>query len=293
MIKGKELSAADSFGVENDLFALLRRGEYSMTDYLVFIEDCFSQEDRFLPLIDISGNLMTLYLVVEARRDEIARVGRAIFGQALEKTGLEPQPGESLQVSDVRNTLLWSAFTFGSGMVADFGTAQFRSLLDGKAVHEDILSSVLKIGAATSAGAFDYFAKKLRAADTPEAEKLSILGALGHLKEKEKLLAALELNLREIPKKNVTYPIGAAARNPVAIGFLWQWFLDNLESLEQLLPGQLGQVIIGLVPVCGQGRAREVEKALASLGEKHPRAQGTITMALEALDVYSRLRAAR
>jgi len=293
LIKEGKLSAADSFGVENDLFALVRSGAFALADYVTFIGDCFSQEDRFLPLLDISENLMTLYLVVESRRDEIAGVGRPIFEQALEEIGLEPQPDESLQVSSLRSELLWSAFTFGSGMAAEFGAAQFQALLDGKAVHEDIRSSVLRIGAVAGAGAFDYFAKKLRAADTPEPEKVSVLDAVGYLRDREKLLAALELNLNEVPKKNQVYIVTGAARNPAAIPFMWQWFVDHLEDLAQFLPGQFARTIVGLAPVCGQGKEPEVKQVLTGLEKKHPRAQGTITMTLEILDIYSRLRTAK
>jgi len=292
LIEEKKLSPVGSFGLENDLLALVYSGEYSLTDYLAFVGEHFAQEDRYLPLLDIVHNLATLYLIAEDRRSEVAGVGRAISEQALEKVGLEPEPGESLHITEIRDELLWAAFTFGSEQAAEFGADQFRELLGGGTVHEDIRSSVLKIGAVGDAGAFDYFAHKLRSTDTPETEKVDILGALGHLGEKEKLLAALELDLTEIPKKNQAYPIIAAAHNPAAIDFMWQWFVDNLEGLKHFIPGQLARSVVVLAPLCGIGKEAQVESVLTELGRQSPRAQGTVTMTLELLDIFSRLRAA-
>jgi tricorn protease interacting factor F2/3 len=289
LIKQKKLPSTDSFGVGNDLFALVRRGDYSVTDYASFIESYFGQEDRYLPLLDISRNLMTLYLVVESKREQISSVGRRAFERALEAIGFEPEEDDSLQVSSIRDILLWAAFTFGSNKVAEFGSAKFQELLDGETVHADILPSVLKIGAVTNDHALDYLIERVVSADTAEAEKLPILGALGCLKDKEELLTALGVNLTKVPKNNRAFMINAVAQNPAATSLLWQWFLENFEDLEQLQLSELSRIIVNLIPVCGVGKETQAKTFLADFVKKHESAQDTIKMALELLEIYSKL----
>lgn len=290
LVKEKKLSAMDSFGLENDFYALVRRGDYSLREYLNFLENCFEQEDRFLPLLDICQNLMNAYLVVESEREQISGFGKNLFENVLKKIGFEPKYSDGLQVSGMRDILLWTAFTFGSQDVAEFGATKFQDLLDGKSVHADILSSVLKIGAVINDQASDYLMKKIMAADTPEIEKLLSLSALGCFKEKEKVLKALEFNLEHVPKKNRNQIINMAGQNPSVIDYMWRWFLDNLEKLEQLHPAHFERVIIGLIPVGGLGRETEVKKFFEQYLKKKESSKDTIKMALELMEVNSRLR---
>ncbi len=290
LVKDKKLSPMDSFGLENDFYALVRRGDYSLRDYLNFLEEYYGQEDRFLPLVDISRNLMSAYLVVESQKERISGFGRKLFENFLEKIGFEPKDDDGLQVSSMRDILLWAAFSFGSQDAAQFGATKFQDLLDGKTVHADILSSILKIGAVTNDQASDYFMKKIMAEDTPEIEKLLILNALGCFRENQKILTALEFNLEQVPKKNRNQIINMVGQNPAAIDYMWQWFLDNLEKLEQLHSAHFERVIISLIPVCGLGKETEVKKFFEEYVEKYESAKDTIKMALELMEVNSRLR---
>ncbi|MFB0560749.1 MAG: M1 family metallopeptidase [Candidatus Lokiarchaeia archaeon] len=290
LVKEKKLSPMDSFGLENDLYALVRRGDYSLTDYLNFLEEYYEQEDRFLPLVDISRNLMHAYMVVESQRERISDFGRKLFENILKKIGFEPKDDDGLQVSSMRDILLWAAFRFGSQDAAQFGATKFQDLLNGKTVHADILSSVLKIGAVTNDQASEYFMKKILAADTPEIKKLLILNALGCFRERQKVLKALEFNLDRVPKKNRNQIINMVGQNPAAIDYMWKWFINNLEKLEQLHPAHFEGVIISLIPLSGLGKETEVKKFFEEYVKKNKSAKDTIMMALELMEVNSRLR---
>jgi tricorn protease interacting factor F2/3 len=290
LVKEKKLSEMDSFGLENDFYALVKRGDYPLKDYLNFLEKFFEQEDRFLPLLDISKNLKEAYLIVESKREQIASLGKKIFENALQKIGFEPKDGDGLQVSTLRDILLWTAYTLGSQKAAQYGANKFQDVLDGKKVHADILSSTLRIGAATNDQAMDYLINKLLKADTPELEKVYSLNALGCLKEKQKILAALEFNLEKVPKKNRNQMISMAGQNLAVTDYMWQWFLDNLKELEQLHPVHFERAIISIIPVCGLGKEKEVKKFFQEYMKKSEPAKDTIKMALEKLEVNSRLR---
>lgn len=290
LIREKKLSEIDSFGLENDLYALVKRGDYTLTDYLNFLEKFFELEDRFLPLLDISKNLREAYLIVESKREQIGNVGRKIFENVLQKIGFEPKNEDGLQVAIIRDILLWTAYTFGSQKAAQFGAKKFRDLLDGKKIHPDILSSTLRIGAATNDQAMSYLVKKVSAEDTTELEKVYSLKALGCLKEKQKVLTALEFNLEQVPKKNRNQMISMAVQNLAVTDHMWEWFLDNLKKLEQLHIAQFEEIVISLIPICCLGKEEEVKKFFEEYIKKNESVKDTIKTALEKLEVNSKLR---
>ena len=63
-VSRRELPSEDRWGLQNDLYALVKSGDASIDDYLSFLSN-YTQEDDFLPLIGIAGNLFHAYLVFE------------------------------------------------------------------------------------------------------------------------------------------------------------------------------------------------------------------------------------
>ncbi len=250
-----------------------------------FVDNYYHEEDEYLPLIGISNNLMNAYLLFESRRDRISSIGRKIFKQVFDKIGYEPKDDEEHLISVLRDNLLWAAFTFGDEEVAKFGVSKFQELFDGKTIHPDIMASILKIGAASDEWAFDYFIEKLETPDTPEHEKINILMALGCFKNKESLLKALNYTLEKVPSKNNFFPLRQISKNLVILDDLWDWFLDNLETLEKLHPILFGRVIVSLIPLAGLGKETEVKDFF-----KNYMSNDTIKMVIEMMEINSRLR---
>ncbi|MEM3587900.1 MAG: ERAP1-like C-terminal domain-containing protein, partial [Candidatus Jordarchaeaceae archaeon] len=241
-------------------------------------------------ILDISKNLREAYLVVESKREQISRLGRKISENIFQKIGFEPKEDDSLQITIARDILLWTAHIFGSQRATQFGAKKFQNLLNGEKVHADILSSILRIGAATNDEAMEYLMKKVMSTATSELEKVYCLNALGCLKERQKVLSALEFNLEKVPKKNRNQMINMAVQNLVVTDYMWQWFLDNFKKLEQLHPVHFERVIDSIIPVSGLGKEEEVKKFFEEYMKKSDTAKDTIKMALEKLEVNSRLR---
>jgi tricorn protease interacting factor F2/3 len=289
LVKQKRLSEVDSFGLENDFYALVQRGDYPLTDYLNFLEKYFENEDRFLPLKDIAQNLREAYLVVKSQRGRISQVGRKIFENALKKIGLEPKERDGLQVSQMRDDLIWTAFMLNSKVTAKSGSTKFKDLMNGKKIHPDILASTLRIGAATDEKAMEYLKTRIAAADTPETERLYSLQALGYTKDKEALHAALEFDLESVPPKNRDRIISTAAQNPDMTDYMWEWFTKNIEKIDQLHPQQFENIMAVLIPICGLGKEQEAKEFLEEYMTKNQEVKDTIKMSLERLEINSRL----
>ncbi len=289
-IAEQQLSPADSCGVENDLFALVKRGDYSVLEYLNFVKAAFVNEDRYLPLNGLAANMRFLHLVASGQRERISAIGRAIFEKALLTMGLAPQPDDNLHTATLRDTLLWSAFTFGSEEAAAFGEEQFRAAIAGENVPADILRSVFRIGAVTHGAAADtYFRATLNEDQAPEIKKVIALIALGGLTDLDKLRSALDLNFSEVPRKNRSYLVSAIAINPLATDFLWNWITGHRDDLQTLHPSHLGTVLGNCIPVCGRERTEAARAYLDEIAAAHPSQRPVAAMTGEMLEVYARL----
>jgi tricorn protease interacting factor F2/3 len=290
ILEGK-FSPEDIFGVANDLYALVRRGDYTLEYYLKFLSDYFRKVEHFLPLTDVFSNLIKLHLILPSKRDEIKKIGRELSEVVLEKIELYPKEGENVQVKGLRDSLLWSAFTYGSEKITDYCKGKFQDLLNGEEVHSDIISSVLKVGSVLYPNAEEYFKKQLKDEKVSEGEKVRILSALTCSNDKNKLKDLLEFNFKEIPKRNRLAIIGGILKNPESHDWLWEWYMKNFQTImKELTLMHAANTIVMLVPIVGVGHEDEAKNLFEPLMKQIPMATATIKMALEALELYSKFR---
>ncbi|MHA1754647.1 MAG: M1 family metallopeptidase [Candidatus Odinarchaeia archaeon] len=290
LAKNKTLKATDRFGLENDYYALVRKGDYSLKSYLDFLEEYFIGEDAFLPITDIAHNLLHAQLVSYKLKRNIMKIGLTLFEDALNRINYKPSEDDTVQISATRNVLLWSAFCFGSVKASEFGEKAFEEFKSGKKIDPNIISSILKIGAVLTSEAFEFFKMKIVDSDTPELEKILILNAMGCFKDRDLIFKSLDFNLKSVPMKNRFIMINSLGVNPSAVEFLWDWFIENLSELEKFHPRHLERVIISIVPIGGLGREKEVKEFLMNYILRNKSVKSSVKMALEMLKINSRLR---
>ncbi len=291
LIKSRTLSAVDSLNMINDFFALVKAGAYPVGDYLQYLGAYLTLEDRYLPLTDLAKNLSHLYLAAGAKRGAIRRLGVPLFEKTLDAIGYTPREDESLLTTELRATLLEAAFLLESDMAVAFGQAKFQAILDDKnSIHRDILGPILKIGAATHPQAQAYLTARATDPALPEADRVTALEALGHLREKDRLQAALALNLESVPRSFRHHMLAAAAQNPAALTWLWNWFAEHLAQIEKLPLSTAQGLIVQLAPLAGLGHREAVQTQLQAFAARHPAAADSVAMALEFMAVNERLR---
>ena len=291
LILEEKFSPEDIFGIINDFYALVRRGDYTLDYYLKFLGDYFRNVDHFLPLSDIFSNLIRLHLILPNKREEIKKIGRELSEVVLEKIELYPKEGENVQVKGLRESLLWSAFTYGSEKITKYCEEKFQDLLNGDTINSDIISSVLKVGAVLNPDADDYFKAQLKDEKVSEGEKVQILGALSRYKERNKLEDLLEFNFKEVPKRNRRDILGGILRNPESQGWLWEWYMKNFQRImKEFSLSHAAMTIVMLVPIVGYGHEEEAKNFFEPLMKQIPMATATIKMALESLEINSKFR---
>lgn len=290
LVAAKELSAEDRWGVQNDLYALVKSGHVQMDDYLQFLTH-YSHEEAFLPLIGIAENLFHAYLIMEEpEKEHVASIGRKILEKTLNRIGYDPVPDEKNTTSVIRDQFLFHAVLYGSEVAEKFALEKFSSLLAGDALHPDIMKSVMQAGAARGGNkVFDWFERRLHSSNS-EHERINILVALSSFSDRILIVRAQQYILTKVPNRNKFIPAGAMATNPYAINTMWDWYRAEVKALEQLHPLHYERVIAAIVPVCGLEREDEVKRFFANYMAEKDSLKDVIRLSLERLEINSRMR---
>jgi len=285
----KDLSTEDRWGLQNDLYAFVQRGDLTIEDYLGFLSH-YRNENDFLPLISIAGNLFQAFMVTRgAKKKKVASLARSLLERALSEIGFTPEPQEKHTRSILRDRILWHAVLYGSAPAKRFALEKFRSLVSGGAVHPDLRKSVMQVGALNGEKeGFDWFDQRLKSSEN-EHERMNVLIALGCFRDKRLITKAQRYVLDHVPSRNKFIPIVSMASNPSALPHLWEWYLSNLDELETFHPIHYERVILGIVPLAGIGREQEVRAFFKDYVKKKKTPKEVVRLSLEKLEIYSRM----
>ena len=290
MLADQKMAVADRWGLQNDLYALVRQTSRPFGAYLDFLK-YYANECDYLPLTSIADHLLqTLLIAPQSWRAPIAAIGRQLSERVLARCGYTPATAEAQTISLLRDQLLWQAVLWGSTDVSAFGAEQFQQMTAGAKVHADIAKSVLQIGACCgSAQALGWLCDRLRQS-TSEYERMNILIALGAFQQWAVQEEALAYALVKVPPRNRFIPIVAAAANPAHQEHLWDWYRQHLPQLEALHPVLFERTITAVWPYAGLGRQEELENFAQEYSKAKPDLTDAIKLALENLTINSRLR---
>ena len=293
LIANGRLPPVDRWGIQDDLYAMVKRGDARMQEYLEFLAH-YVEENVSLPLSGIAANLHHAFIVQQGiSRKKVASVGRAFFERVLENIGYEPGPQDRHTTSILRDQLLWHAALYGSVKAEEFCMSQFSLLLKEQKVHPNIQRSVMQVGAACGGrDTFEWFVGKIKSSES-EHERMNMLIAMGCFKDGKVLERVKRYVLEEVPDRNKAIPIGIMSENPAAIPSLWDWFQANLQAIERFHPVLYERVIAALVPICGLGREEEVRSFFQEYMRKQEKLKDVVKLSLEKLEIHSRMRRAR
>jgi aminopeptidase N len=289
-ILSKDLLPEDRWGLQNDLYALVRSGNVSLGDYLSFLS-YYEEEDNFLPLMSIADNLFHAYLVLKGTQSKkVASVGKSFLEKVLSRIGYEPDRDAKHTTSILRDHILVHAVIYGSQDATGFARGKFSSLTRGESVHSDIMKSVMQVGALNgNMETFTWFEKRLISSES-EHERVNILLALGIFRDQALIKRTQKYILDHVPARNKFIPVDSLASNPHAIPSMWEWYVSNVANLEQFHPIQYERIIEAIVPVCGIGKEKQVRDFFEAYMKQKTKAKDVIKMSLEMLEVNSKMR---
>ena len=288
-VADKTLSHEDRWGLENDLYAFLRKGETTLEEYIAYLSH-YSSEEACLPIISIASNLVALSLVMaDGRRKTVLSFGRPFLEKVLNRIGYAPLREDSHPVTVLRDRVIWAAVLLGSDEASRYALDRFFELQKGHRVHPDIIKSVLQAGAwCGTHETFAWLTRRLGESKS-EHERMNILAALGSFKDRTLIEKSLRYTLEAVPDRNKFFPIGYLSGNPYAIPFLWDWYRGHVETLEQLHPVHYERVIAAIVPFGGLGREAEVRAFFNVYLEKNKKVEDAVRLSLERLEIHRRM----
>jgi aminopeptidase N len=286
------LSYTDRWGLQNDFFALVRAGRLALDDWLAYLR-FYEKENAYLPLVSIAGHLQYAYNVVQGSAGQkTAEIGAELCRKVLTAIGMEPVAGEAHTLAALRNQILWQAAGWDVTEAVDFGVAQFQAMMADKHVHPDIARSVMQIGAHEKGPVALNWFKRRFAQSASEHERMNVLAGMTAFAEWALVEEAMSFVLEAVPPRNQFMPIAAAAGNPEAAPRMWAWYRQHLGQLEAFHPLLYERVITGIVPVGGLGHEQEAQAFFESYVQQRPNLKDAVELALENLEINSRLRLA-
>ena len=291
-IREKSLAPEDRWGLQNDLFARVKSSQTTLDEYLKQL-DFYEREDAYLPLAGMAENLYAAYLVMDAdSRQKIASLAIPKFEGILANIGYEPLPDEDHPTAMLRDQIIWDAALYGSRPTLDFVHDQFGALMAGGAIHPDILKSVMQAGALSgNEQVFDWFDQRFQVSQI-EHERMNILSAIGCFKDAGLIQKTQQYVLDRVPARNKFMPVVALCANPHAIELMWDWYVSNLEQIEQFHPMLYERVVGAIIPSAGIQRAAEVKAFFDDYRTQKDTAKDVINLSLERLEINLRMRQA-
>jgi len=164
--------------------------------------------------------------------------------------------------------------------------------MNGGVVHADIAKSVMQVGALNGDGAvYDWLDRQFQQSRV-EHERMNILIALGCFKDSDLIKKSLQCILDTVPDRNKFIPVVAMASNPYAVPLLWDWYVSNLEQIEQFHPMLYERVVGAIIPSAGLHKSSEIKTFFKDYMQRTEKALDVIKLSLEKLEINLRMREA-
>jgi len=293
LVKAKTLSPEDRWGLQNDIFAMVRSGDTAIGRYLSYLS-FYGSEDAYLPLVGIFDNLLRAHLVVpDSMKEKIARTASAHIERVLSEIGHEPQNGEPHVTAGLRDLILGHGAFYGVDSAVAFALGRFEALRKGDDISPDIMKSAMQTGALMGdESVFEWLDQRFRTTDS-EHDRMNVLSAIGCFSDPDLIEKAKQYVLDAVPDRNKYIPVLALAANPDASAGMWPWFVDNLDQIEQWHPIIYERTVAAIVPLSGISQEGEVKSFMTAYMADHPETKDIVRLSLEQLEINMLMRSAR
>jgi puromycin-sensitive aminopeptidase len=149
-----QLSPSEQMGFLGDQWALTRSGNQPITQFLEVLAAMSSRSDNYNLLFEIVGHLHTLEQMVEDLRntsvlDHFRQWVRSLFDERLKALSFEPRPGEPMEVSQQRISVINALTTLAHDpeAVAQAGVLAERETIDPQSVDPNLADTVVAVNA--------------------------------------------------------------------------------------------------------------------------------------------------
>mgnify|MGYP001626156880 FL=1 len=234
LAKSDKLSSRDYWGIENDLFALVRGGMLSLDDYLEKAERLL--EIGFPANESLLSHLTWLYIMFyqTEKAKDVEKVLEKHASLIIGKLGLMPKKKENPIDKTIRLTAMISKGMIGDEKIEELVRKEFKAKLQGRQVNPDLRDAVYELTAWN--GGVKEFESLLNAYEREQVpdEKISLLASLPMFRKEELVNRALALSLTDKVRLQDKFILPSrATENPYAHKILVRWTFDNWQRLKK------------------------------------------------------------
>jgi len=295
MIKNAELDGIDGWGVENDLYALAKKGSYTLGAYLGFVDKyCFAAKYPLNAsvLSHLRGLYGLFYSENPAVSERIRELLRDYSGELLKQVGWKRTPDETSTTTLIRNGAI-----LGSGLAGDRMTLNKANKIFGEHNRDNVMDPNIRNAVyglvAWTGNRKTYMAlqKRYVKEELPE-EKIKLLTSLGMFGDKRILKDSLNFSLSNHVRYQDSYLIPVyVSSNPLGRDLIWNWTRKNWKALMQRFSGgthMLGRYVDNLAVANDPKTMREVHSFFIDKKNLRPDIKSSIDETLEIMEINSR-----
>ena len=235
MVKDGRLSALDGWGVENDLFAMVRAGRANVFEYLEFVRK-YAMEPGYPMSMSVSEHLNWISTISKGREwsSPAETVDREFHRRALDRLGWKTIDGE-----DSTDTLVRSMSISALGMLRDPDTvAKASEIFDAFTSRNEEIDSNIKSAVymtvafnRPSAKLLDRF-MDLYKNDVSPQDKVRALQSVGMLGDRDLVKKALGIAMsKQVRLQDSLRIIVGAGSNPLTGDIYREWAMANWRKL--------------------------------------------------------------
>ena len=237
MIRTGKLMPIDAWGVENDLFALMRSSVSTLNEYMDFVSKyCIDVKYPLNENVAAHLGWLTTLLYKTASFKGIKPVQLRYFAGMLKRLGWKTKAGESNT-----DTMLRSAAIHALGMLGDvkaiaWARSAFSAQVSGSKQIDPNLRSAVYYTVAWNGDtdAFEELARLYKSATMPD-EKMRLLSSLAMFRGEAMARRALEFTMSKDVRLQDSIQIPAVlSSNPMHISLLTSWIMRNWKRLQKM-----------------------------------------------------------
>ncbi len=240
LVATKRLDKLDRFGIENDLFQLCIADEVHPDEYLNFVSS-YRNEDEFLVLSDIAGNLSLLYFLTFGLeyQKKVVEFSKTFFRKIYNKYGWNPKEGEKFTDPMLRSMAIGALGKFGDENILKTAKDKFDEFLKNPdSLNPDLRSTIYRLvawqGDAETYKQLVSLYKKSRNQD----EQTKFLISLGNFKDEKILNEFLKFSMtKNVRAQDLYVPPAVVGGNPYGKHLVLPWLRKNWKTFEKMYAG--------------------------------------------------------
>lgn len=241
-IKSIESSNADSravFGLENDVFYLLRAGMVDLKDYLKLVKAI--PFNSYPAVSNAMDNVSRLESLNAGRNVEVSTTAilKNISRRIIDAYGLEKRGEDSEKIQILREKAINSLGFHGDEKIIEYSVDSIERYLEGTGKIENGAKNGIFRVSAWANGDKEFLNKMewiYENSDNPE-ERMCALAAMGSFSDKNLLVSALDYSLSKSVRIGEKFLLlNWVAINRKGTKIIWPWIRKNWNKLKRLFP---------------------------------------------------------